>query len=102
MTPLSSVAILEKLALLRIAFCKAPVFSKTSLRRTSVMTSTVPAARHSASLGGSSGGFIGLIRGSFRRPQRFEGLTRRSLDLGQRAQGRRIGFVDIFAHEPVP
>src|ERR1017187_3868321 len=43
MTPFSSVAILEKLALLKIAFCKAPVFSRASSRRTSVMTSTVPA-----------------------------------------------------------
>src|SRR5450759_293530 len=61
MTPFSSVAILEKLALLRIAFCKAPVFSTASLRRTSVMTSTVPAARRSASLGDSSGVFMDLI-----------------------------------------
>src|SRR5947207_15375643 len=37
MTPFSSVAMLEKLALLRIAFCKAPVLSKASWRRTSVM-----------------------------------------------------------------
>src|ERR1039458_2319897 len=44
MTPFSSVAILEKLALLKIAFCKAPVLSRASSRRTSVMTSTVPAA----------------------------------------------------------
>src|SRR5438105_10702942 len=40
MTPLSSVAILEKLALLKMAFCKAPAFSRTSLRRTSVTIST--------------------------------------------------------------
>src|SRR5512140_3023475 len=44
MTPFSSVAILEKLALLKIAFCKAPVLSRASSRRTSVTTSTVPAA----------------------------------------------------------
>src|ERR1017187_2552899 len=44
MTPFSSVAILEKLALLKIAFCKAPVFSRASSRRTSVMTSTMPEA----------------------------------------------------------
>src|SRR5688572_13935028 len=37
-TPFSSVAMLEKLALFRIAFCRAPVLSTTSLRRTSVMT----------------------------------------------------------------
>src|ERR1039458_6494465 len=43
MTPFSSVAILEKLALLKIAFCRAPVFSRASSRRTSVMTSTKPA-----------------------------------------------------------
>src|SRR3954447_4150095 len=36
MTPFSSVAMLEKFALLKIAFCKAPAFSRTSSRRTSV------------------------------------------------------------------
>src|SRR5450759_463454 len=51
MTPFSSVAILEKLALLKIAFCKAPVLSSASSRRTSVTTSTVPAA--SAEMAGS-------------------------------------------------
>ena len=40
MTPFASVAMLEKLALLKIAFCKAPVFSRASSRRTSVSTST--------------------------------------------------------------
>src|SRR5450756_2243038 len=44
MTPFASVAILEKLALLKIAFCKAPVLSKASWRRTSVMPSALPAA----------------------------------------------------------
>src|SRR5271157_2681069 len=44
MTPLSSVAMLEKLALLKIAFCKAPAFSRTSLRRTSVTTFSLPTA----------------------------------------------------------
>src|ERR1019366_2872971 len=44
MTPFSSVAILEKLALLKIAFCKAPAFSRASLRWTSMTTSSVPAA----------------------------------------------------------
>src|SRR4030066_893628 len=34
-TPFSSVAMLEKLALLRIAFCSAPVLSKAFWRRTS-------------------------------------------------------------------
>src|ERR1700687_2193105 len=36
MTPFSSVAILEKLALLKMALCKAPVFCRASFRRTSV------------------------------------------------------------------
>src|SRR5208337_1556528 len=43
-TPFASVAILEKLALLKIALCKAPVFSKVSWRRTSVMPSAEPSA----------------------------------------------------------
>src|SRR5450631_2909446 len=37
MMPFSSVAIIEKLALLKIAFCRAPVFSRASWRRTSVI-----------------------------------------------------------------
>ncbi len=40
--PRSSVATLEKLALLKMAFCKAPVFRRISLRSRSVMTSNVP------------------------------------------------------------
>src|ERR1035441_534692 len=44
MTPFASVAILEKLALLKIALCSAPAFSSASSRRTLVTTSTVPAA----------------------------------------------------------
>ena len=44
MTPFASVAMLEKLALLKIARCKAPALSKASCRWTSVMYSTVPAA----------------------------------------------------------
>src|SRR3989442_8849017 len=44
MTPFSSVAMLEKLALLKIAFCKAPVLSRAASRRTSVMASALPAS----------------------------------------------------------
>src|ERR1017187_164881 len=44
MTPFSSVAMLEKFSLLKIAFCSAPVLSRAASRRTSVTTSTVPAA----------------------------------------------------------
>src|ERR1035437_987052 len=40
MTPFASVAMLEKLALLKIALCRAPAFSRTSLRRTSVTISS--------------------------------------------------------------
>src|SRR5258706_2202083 len=42
MTPFSSVAMLEKLALLSIALCKAPVISNASWRRTSVTPSALP------------------------------------------------------------
>jgi hypothetical protein len=42
MIPFSSVAIIEKLALVRIAFCKAPVFSNASWRRPSTMPSALP------------------------------------------------------------
>src|ERR1019366_4584428 len=42
MTPFASVAMLEKLALLKIALCRAPTLSSASLRRTSVTTFPVP------------------------------------------------------------
>src|ERR1035441_851087 len=42
MTPFASVAMLENLALLKIALCKASAFSRTSLRWTSVTTSPTP------------------------------------------------------------
>src|SRR5688572_8111249 len=45
MTPLSSVAMLEKLALLRIAFCSAPVLRSASCRRTSAPASAVMVSR---------------------------------------------------------
>src|SRR5579863_8283607 len=41
MTPFSSVAMLEKLALLKMAFCSAPVLSRAASRPTSVTTSGV-------------------------------------------------------------
>src|SRR5450759_4220571 len=43
MTPFASVAMLEKLALLKIAFCRAPVLSKDSWRPASVMLVAVSA-----------------------------------------------------------
>src|SRR6185295_6999652 len=44
MTPVASVAMLEKLALLKIALCKAPVFRRACAWRTSRVTSTASAA----------------------------------------------------------
>src|ERR1700722_6156568 len=41
MTPFASVAILEKLALLKIAFCKAPVLSSASWRLPSITPSAL-------------------------------------------------------------
>jgi hypothetical protein len=43
MTPFASVAMLEKFALLKIALCKAPVFSRVSVCWTSLITSAVSA-----------------------------------------------------------
>src|SRR5450631_4461684 len=51
MTPLASVAMLEKLALLKIALCRAPVSSRASWRR---IQSTSPALPGSASMGAGS------------------------------------------------
>src|SRR5437016_4118213 len=42
MTPFASVAMLEKLALLKIAFCRAPAFSSTSSACLRELTSPVP------------------------------------------------------------
>src|ERR1700690_90962 len=53
-TPFASVAMLEKLALLKIAFCRAPVLSRVSWRRTSVMPSAVSAV--GVRMAGSWGG----------------------------------------------
>src|SRR5687768_3263663 len=49
MTPFSSVAMLEKFALLKIASCNAPVFSSASWRRTSVKVCTATPAGPPAS-----------------------------------------------------
>ena len=44
MTPLASVAMLEKLALLKIALCSAPVVRSASAWRTSLIAAEVSAA----------------------------------------------------------
>src|SRR4030043_270083 len=44
MMPFSSVAMIEKLALVRIAFCNAPVLSNAFWRRTSVLPCALPAS----------------------------------------------------------
>src|ERR1700730_27094 len=43
MTPLASVAMLEKFALLKIAACNAPALKRTSARRTSMSTAIASA-----------------------------------------------------------
>src|ERR1700687_4115909 len=48
MTPFASVAMLEKLALLKIALCNAPVLSRASLCRTSMLASAASAVLLSA------------------------------------------------------
>src|SRR3954469_18502016 len=71
-TPFSSVAMIEKLALLRIAFCKAPVFSNASFRRTSVIASVAgPESREAT----SDGVLISLLLVPFspRRPRPHRG-----------------------------
>jgi hypothetical protein len=68
MTPFSSVAMLEKLALLRIAFCKAPAFNRTSLRWPGLALVAATAAEFAAArdvlevtiLGDDSGAAIGI------------------------------------------
>src|ERR1700676_2108939 len=77
MTPFASVAILEKLALLRIAFCKAPVFSKACWRRTSVRPSAAPVVE--LRLAG-----FGILLGMV---ERLKSLSARGQLLGRRAAG---------------
>src|SRR5580692_5342481 len=67
MTPFSSVAMLEKLVLFRIALCNAPALSTASLLRASVMTFTVPAGKRLGSLRDGGGVFISLLGGSVAR-----------------------------------
>jgi len=50
MTPFSSVAMLEKLALFKIAFCSAPVLSRAASRRTSEMLSPGSAGERTSDL----------------------------------------------------
>src|SRR5947209_1371789 len=50
-TPFASVAMLEKLALFKIAFCSAPAVSTASCRLPSVMTSVPPPVSAAAELG---------------------------------------------------
>src|SRR6185503_151002 len=50
MTPLASVAMLEKLALLKMASWRAPVLSRASCRRTSAMGGTVADASNFGSI----------------------------------------------------
>src|SRR2546423_330867 len=72
MTPLASVAILEKLALLKIALCSAPAVSRASVGRTSMTasgTETVrlrtvdilgPGLSAAIAAGGNGGNFLRL------------------------------------------
>jgi hypothetical protein len=45
MTPLASVAMLEKLALLKMALCNAPVFRSASVCRTSMLAAAASVVR---------------------------------------------------------
>src|SRR5580700_20142 len=65
-TPLSSVAMLEKLALFRMAFCSAPVLSRAAARLTSVTVSATPAASSKRATSWYSAG-IGSLRRAARR-----------------------------------
>src|SRR6185503_9483826 len=62
MTPFASVAMLEKLALLKIASCNALVLSCASGGRTAEMISRGPATNRPASGDVGSGGFMDFAR----------------------------------------
>src|ERR1700675_79280 len=90
MMPFSSVAMIEKLALLKIAFCRAPVFSRASWRRTSVLPlgARLPAFADFVDmmLNAPLGSLGGLYAG--RRKAVFPAF---SISLQRRRQRRRSG-----------
>src|ERR1017187_6964333 len=114
MTPFSSVAMLEKLALLKIAFCSAPVLSRAASRRTSVTTSTVPAASsemagswYCADMSQPPSNLTPLAASSLRTAAAATGIQRRDRTLRPRhsslrlrGQGKAGGGVRGSAEEP--
>src|SRR3989338_6094756 len=62
MTPFASVAMLEKLALLTIALCRAPALSSASLCCTSMLAASMPAAWSRAA---ESSFFAGMAQAPF-------------------------------------
>src|ERR1017187_8584826 len=114
MTPFSSVAMLEKLALLKIAFCSAPVLSRAASRRTSVTTSTVPAASsemagswYCADMSQPPSNLTPLAASSLRTAAAATGIQRRDRTLRPRhsslrlwGQGKAGGGVRGSPEEP--
>src|SRR5205807_3378290 len=89
MTPRSSVAVLEKLALLKIAACKAPALNRTSWRRTSVMTSAVPASP------------LGIVSSSIFSSIAFSSAAQVLLETGDHfREYHRLGHKRDPAHQP--
>src|SRR5580765_190949 len=89
MTPLASVAMLEKLALLKIALCKAPVLS-----RASVLPKSGSVPPREAGVGGGEGRFMSgsvriVVRGFRRWGGRGDHEEERLVGDGNREEERR-------------
>src|SRR6202035_1929203 len=87
MTPFASVAMLEKLALLKIAFCKAPAFSSASSRRTSV---TICAAAGSLSRKAFCSIFVPILNSDWTCPELSWAVVSALLDFGGFAPGQVV------------
>src|ERR1700682_55241 len=85
MTPFASVAMLEKLALLKIALWRAAVVSKAAVRRTSVLTSAVSER-------------LFWVVGMF-PPVRLSGSGRCGAHADDGDQGKKLRFPDVVRRE---
>src|ERR1035441_4394955 len=87
MTPFASVAMLEKLALLNIALCKAPAFSSASLRRTLV---TICTAAGSLSRNAFCFIFVPVLNSDWRCPVLYWAVVSALLDFCGFALGQVV------------
>src|SRR5882724_5316305 len=101
MTPLASVAMLEKLALLKIALCRAPVLSRASVCPTSVFVSSPGAVGVGVGMSGSIRRRTG-VRGFCRSCGVGGGNREEERDVGDGNGEEEAGAVPELALRPDP